>query len=67
MIGREYKRWFVQKPKCDSDNRGFVSVRIKDFYPVLTVLSFGIGMSMVFLVLELIYHRSMHGVYLPPK
>ncbi|PSN35598.1 hypothetical protein C0J52_20449 [Blattella germanica] len=65
MIKREYKRWFIQRPKCDSDSRGFVSVRIKDFYPVLVILSFGIAGSLMFFALELLHHKTVHGTFYP--
>ncbi|PSN36611.1 Ionotropic receptor 75d [Blattella germanica] len=43
LVGREYKRWFSQRPKCDSNSQGFVSVKLLDFYPVLMVLVFGMA------------------------
>ncbi|XP_069704782.1 ionotropic receptor 75a-like [Periplaneta americana] len=65
MIDREYKRWFVQKSKCDSDSRGFVSVRIGDFYPTLVVLGFGVGGSIAFFILEFLYHKLKYGTCWP--
>jgi hypothetical protein len=55
LVGREYKYWFYQKPKCDSNSQGFVSVRIQDFYPVLFILLFGIVSSLGILVAEKAY------------
>jgi uncharacterized protein (DUF983 family) len=65
LVGREYKRWFYQKPKCDSNTQGFVSVRIQDFYPVLYILLFGIISSFGILVAEIIYN-IMGGMKLCP-
>jgi hypothetical protein len=56
LVGRESRRWFYQKPKCDSNTQGFVSVRIQDFYPVLYILLFGIISSLGILVAEIIYN-----------
>ena len=57
FVGREYKRWYHQKPKCADNSQGFVSVRIQDFYPALVVLAYGILFSFVVLVLEIIYSK----------
>jgi hypothetical protein len=65
MVDREYKRWFSQKPKCDANSQGFVSVRIKDFYPTLVVLSIGIICSAVLFILEFVYHKIKYGTYWP--
>lgn len=56
LVGREYKRWFYQKPKCDSNSQGFVSVRIQDFYPVLFILWFGIISSVGIFVAKILYN-----------
>ncbi|KDR16068.1 hypothetical protein L798_10080 [Zootermopsis nevadensis] len=61
LVGREYKRWFYQKPKCDSNSQGFVSVRILDFYPVLFILLFGIICAIGIFVAEVLYN-SVGGV-----
>ena len=53
FVGREYKRWYHQKPKCADNSQGFVSVRIQDFYPALVVLAYGIVLSVVILILEI--------------
>jgi hypothetical protein len=65
LMDREYKRWFVQRPKCDSDSRGFVSVRIADFYPTLVVLTCGIVGGTALLALEILYHKVRYGTYWP--
>jgi hypothetical protein len=65
MVDREYKRWFPQRPKCDSNSQGFVSVRLKDFYPTLVVLSSGIVCSVTLLLLELTHHKTKYGTFWP--
>jgi uncharacterized protein (DUF983 family) len=65
MVDREYKRWFSQKPKCDTQSQGFVSVRLKDFYPTLVVLSVGIICSATIFLLELTYHKTKYGTFWP--
>jgi hypothetical protein len=65
LTDREYRRWFVQRPKCDSDSRGFVSVRLADFYPTLVVLTFGIVCGTVLLAVEVVYHKVRYGAYWP--
>jgi hypothetical protein len=57
FVGREYKRWYHQKPKCADNSQGFVSVRIQDFYPALVVLAYGILFSVVILFLEILYSK----------
>lgn len=57
FVGREYKRWYHQKPKCVDNSQGFVSVRIQDFYPALVVLAYGILLSVVILVLEIFCNK----------
>ena len=63
LVGREYKRWFYQKPKCDSNSQGFVSVRLLDFYPVLLVLIFGMCSAMFFFVGEVLFNFMKTGGY----
>jgi hypothetical protein len=58
FVGREYKRWYHQKPKCTDNSQGFVSVRIQDFYPALVVLAYGILLSLVTLMLEIAYNKT---------
>ena len=65
MSDREVKIWFTQKPKCDSNSQGFVSVRIKDFYPTLVVLTIGILVSILMFIIELFYHKTKYGTYRP--
>ena len=65
MVDREYKRWFSQRPKCDAKSQGFVSVRLKDFYPTLVVLSVGIICSATIFILELIHHKTKYGTFSP--
>ena len=55
FVGREYKRWYHQKPKCADNSQGFVSVRIQDFYPALVVFAYGFVLSLVILILEIAY------------
>jgi hypothetical protein len=57
FVGREYKRWYHQKPKCADNSQGFVSVRIQDFYPALVVLAYGILFSVAILFLEVFYNK----------
>jgi hypothetical protein len=66
LIDREYKRWFVQRPTCNSDSRGFVSVRIGDFYPALIVLAVGIIGAIILFILEILYHKIRYGIHFPP-
>jgi hypothetical protein len=65
MVDREYKRWFSQRPKCDANIQGFVSVRIKDFYPALVVLLIGIISAKIIFILEFVYHKTKYGTYWP--
>jgi hypothetical protein len=58
FVGREYKRWYHQKPKCADNSHGFVSVRIQDFYPALVVLAYGILFSLAILVLEIVHNKT---------
>jgi hypothetical protein len=67
MVDREYKRWFSQRPKCNANSQGFVSVGIKDFHPTLVVLSIGIISSKIIFILEFMYHKTRHGTYWPKK
>jgi hypothetical protein len=55
FVGREYKRWYNQKPKCADNRQGFVSVQIQDFYPALVILAYGILFSVVILFLEVFW------------
>ena len=57
LVGREYKRWYHQKPKCADNSQGFVSVRIQDFYPALVVFAYGVVLSVVIVVLEIAYSK----------
>lgn len=57
----------MQRPKCNSDSRGFVSVRIGDFYPTLVVLATGIIGAIILFILEILYHKLRYGVYFPRK
>ena len=57
FVGREYKRWYHQKPKCADNSQGFVSVRIQDFYPALVVFAYGVALSLVILILEIAYSK----------
>lgn len=65
MVDREYKRWFSQRPMCHANSQGFVSVRIKDFYPTLVVLLIGIISAKVIFILEFVYHKTKYGTYWP--
>jgi uncharacterized protein (DUF983 family) len=57
MLGREETRWNYQKPRCETNGQTFVSVGIKDFYPTLVILSYGILLSIVMLVVEVVYNK----------
>ena len=57
FVGREYKRWYHQKPKCADNSQGFVSVRIQDFYPALVVFAYGVVLSLLILILEIAYSK----------
>jgi hypothetical protein len=65
MVDREYKRWFSQRPICDSNSQGFVSVGFKDFYPTLVVLLTGVICSVMLFILEFVYHKTKYGTYWP--
>jgi len=65
LVEREHKRWFPQRSKCDSMSQGFVSVRLKDFYPTLVVLSCGLVCSVTLLLLELTHHKIKCGTFWP--
>ncbi|VVC30079.1 Ionotropic glutamate receptor [Cinara cedri] len=54
---RIIRRWIPPKPMCDSSNRAnqFVSVSIKEIYPMLQIYGFGLCVSIVVLFLEIGY------------
>jgi hypothetical protein len=60
MVGREEARWYYPKPRCESNGQNFVSVGIQDFYPALVILAYGILLSIIILVAEVLYkkHRN---------
>lgn len=60
MVGREEARWYYQKPRCETSGQNFVSVGIQDFYPTLVILTYGILLSIVMLVVEVLFNKHQH-------
>ncbi|KAJ4445582.1 hypothetical protein ANN_12263 [Periplaneta americana] len=58
LVDRENRRWFYQKPKCETAEQNFVSVGIQDFYPALVVMAYGAVFSIGMLIMEVIYYRK---------
>ena len=57
LIDREEKRWYYQKPKCETAGQNFVSVGIQEFYPALLVHAYGIIGSIGILVTEILFFK----------
>lgn len=57
MVGREEAQWYYPKPRCESNGQNFVSVRIQDFYPALVILAYGILLSIIILVAEVLHNK----------
>jgi hypothetical protein len=57
LVDREDKRWYYQKPRCETAGQNFVSVGIQEFYPALVVLGYGIIGSVGFLVMEVLFSK----------
>ncbi|CAH1738068.1 unnamed protein product [Aphis gossypii] len=58
LKNRIIRRWIPAKPMCDSSNRAnqFVSVSIKEIYPMLQIYGFGLCISILILFFEITYH-----------
>lgn len=58
LKNRIIRRWVPAKPMCDSSNRAnqFVSVSIKEIYPMLQIYGFGLCISIVILFFEIVYN-----------
>lgn len=58
---RILKRWLPPKPMCDSSNRAsqFVSVSIREIYPMIQIFGFGLLISIIVLFLEIGYKTRM--------
>jgi len=58
LKNRIIRRWIPAKPMCDSSNRAnqFVSVSIKEIYPMLQIYGFGLCISIIILFFEITYH-----------
>ncbi|XP_029347273.1 glutamate receptor ionotropic, delta-1-like [Acyrthosiphon pisum] len=58
LKNRIIRRWIPAKPMCDSSNRAnqFVSVSIKEIYPMLQIYGFGLCISIVILFVEIVYN-----------
>jgi hypothetical protein len=57
MVGREEAQWYYPKPQCESNGQNFVSVGIQDFYPALVILAYGILLSIIILVAEMLHNK----------
>jgi hypothetical protein len=64
MVGREEARWYYPKPRCVSNGQNFVSVGIQDFYPALVILAYGILLSFIILVAEMMYNKDCSETHL---
>ncbi|XP_064292291.1 uncharacterized protein LOC128673874 [Plodia interpunctella] len=49
---------YMKKPLCIVRGGSFISVTIRDFYPVLLMLLYGMILSVVILIIEVIVHRK---------
>lgn len=60
LKNRIVRRWIPPKPICDSSNRAnqFVSVTLKEIYPMLQIYSCGLCIAVVILILEIGYHTN---------
>lgn len=58
LKNRIVRRWIPSRPMCDSSNRAnqFVSVSIKEIYPMLQIFGFGLCISILILLLEIGYN-----------
>jgi len=58
LKNRIIRRWIPAKPMCDSSNRAnqFISVSIKEIYPMLQIYGFGLCISVIILFLEIAYN-----------
>uniref|UniRef100_A0A2S2NTB4 Glutamate receptor delta-1 subunit n=1 Tax=Schizaphis graminum TaxID=13262 RepID=A0A2S2NTB4_SCHGA len=58
LKNRIIRRWIPAKPMCDSSNRAnqFVSVSIKEIYPMLQIYGFGLCISIIILFFEIAYN-----------
>ncbi|XP_072932062.1 uncharacterized protein [Epargyreus clarus] len=54
---RENRIVYAKKPICSVHGGGFASVSMIDFYPALLMLLYGIVLSWVLLLAEILYHR----------
>ncbi|XP_045448924.1 ionotropic receptor 75a-like [Melitaea cinxia] len=57
MISRENRLIYTEKPVCIVHGGTFDSVNMTDFYPALLMLVYGIVLSLVLLILEILHWR----------
>nr|AMM70655.1 ionotropic receptor 75q1 [Heliconius melpomene rosina] len=57
MNSREYRKSFVKKPVCISRGGTFDSVYMRDFYPALLMLAYGMILSVILVLLEILHWR----------
>lgn len=57
MISRENRLIYAKKPLCIFHGGTFDSVNMTDFYPALLMLVYGIVLSLVLLILEILHWR----------
>lgn len=55
LKNRIVRRWLPPKPMCDSSNRAsqFISVSLREIYPMVQIFGFGLCVSNIILLLEI--------------
>ncbi|KAK6625171.1 hypothetical protein RUM43_005462 [Polyplax serrata] len=54
LFDRSWNRWMSQKPKCEVNNIGFLSVGSTEFHPVLSIFLYGVCASLAVFSFELL-------------
>ncbi|XP_060802880.1 ionotropic receptor 75a-like [Amyelois transitella] len=58
LIDRINRIIFSKKPQCTNRGGQFISVNILDFYPILLMLLYGMVLSIVILLIEVVVHHK---------
>ncbi|XP_060802728.1 ionotropic receptor 75a [Amyelois transitella] len=58
LIDRINRIIFSKKPQCTNRGGQFISVNILDFYPILLMLLYGMVLSILILLIELVVHHK---------
>lgn len=59
---RQRSRFYVQRPKCDSDGKNFGSVRLMDCYAALLILVYGFAISIFIFCIEKILKSKFNKI-----